>query len=162
MTSSESTSRPRSQTARAKRSTSTVVFPVPAPAERLDPHQVAKNEHVERDLEPELGVDARSRVRRLSRLVVLDDPAGAERIHVDPVDLSGQREAVEIEAALELGRRPLRAERDLEFARDERRLRCRLGADEVLEVALESAHELAALEIGELLSDPAEGIVQPA
>src|SRR5918999_1409457 len=33
ITSSESTGRPRSQTARAKRSTSTIVFPVPAPDE---------------------------------------------------------------------------------------------------------------------------------
>ena len=56
---------------------------------------------------------------RLSRLVVLDDPARAERVGVDPVDLPGEREAVDLEPALELGRRAFGAERDLEPPRDE-------------------------------------------
>ena len=44
---------------------------------------------------------------------------------------------LEVEAALELGRRALRAERDLEPARDERQLGLGLGADERLQVAPE-------------------------
>src|SRR5207244_9379087 len=84
--------------------------------ERLDPDEVAQDEHVERDLEPELGLDLGRRVRGLPRLVVLDNPARAERVDVDPVDLPGEREAVDLEARLELRRRALRAERDLEAA----------------------------------------------
>src|SRR5437660_134926 len=111
--STDSIGSPRSQTARTKRSTSTVVFPVPAAA-GLDPDEVAKDEHVERDLKPQLGLDLRGRVRRLPGLVVLHDPAGAERIEVDPVDLAGEREAVDLEPPLQLGRGPLGAERDFE------------------------------------------------
>jgi len=51
----------------------------------------------------------------LAGLVVLDDPAGAERVDVDAVDLPGERDpGAEIEAALELRGRPLAAEEDLE------------------------------------------------
>src|ERR687891_490533 len=128
--------------------------------ERLDPHEVAEDEHVERDLEPELGVDLRGRVGGLPRLVVLDDPARAERVDIDPVDLPGEREAAEVEPALELGRGALGAEGDLEAARDERRLRLGLGADEALEVAAEPAVQLAPVELRELLADSVERIVQ--
>src|ERR671935_739703 len=73
-------------------------------AERLDPDEVAKHEHVERDLEPELGFDRPRRVDALARLVVLHDPARRERRHVDAVDLPGQVQAgLELETALELG-----------------------------------------------------------
>ena len=96
------------------------------PAERLDPDEVAQDEHVERDLEPELLLDLRGRVAGTARLVVLDDPARAARVDVDPVDLPGERDAVaQVEAALQLRRRALRAEPDLEPARHERRLRAR-------------------------------------
>ena len=101
-------------------------------AERLDADEVAQHEHVERDLEPLLRLDLPRRVRRLARLVVLHDPARAERVEVDAVDLAGEREAVaELEPALELGAERSRAERDLEAARHERQRRRGLGADEV-------------------------------
>jgi hypothetical protein len=57
----------------------------------------------------------------LAGLVVLHDPAGAEGVDVDPVDLPGERQRrPQLEAALELRRRPLVAERHLEAAWDER------------------------------------------
>ena len=63
----------------------------------------------------------------LARLVVLHDPARAERILVDAVDLPGEREPVaEVEPALQLGRRPLAAEEHLEPPRHERELRLAL------------------------------------
>ena len=82
----------------------------------------------------------------------------------------------EIEAALQLGRRALGAERDLEPARDEPQLRLGLGANERLEVAPEPLVELAALEVGQLeprlrpagdrlgqaLAQELERLVQPA
>ena len=40
---------------------------------------------------------------RLARLVVPDDPARAERVDVDAVDLPGEREAAQVEPALQLG-----------------------------------------------------------
>ena len=53
-------------------------------------------------------------------------PARAERVDVDPVDLSRERKPVaEIEAALQLGSRALGSERDLETARHEPDLRTR-------------------------------------
>ena len=73
----------------------------------------------------QLALDLGRRVRLLAGLVVPDDPARGERIEVDAVDLPGEQERVEVEAALELGRRALRAERDLEPARDERQLATR-------------------------------------
>src|SRR2546423_756457 len=112
MTRIESTSSPRSQTARQKRSTITVVFPVPAPAER-----------VERDLQVQLGLDLSGRVRGLAGLVVDDEAAGAERVAVDAVDLPGDGEAAQVEPALQLRCRALGAERDLEAVRQERRRR---------------------------------------
>src|SRR5438874_3213975 len=116
-------------------------------AERLDPDEVAQHEHVERDLELELGLDLGRRVDGLPGLVVLDDPAGAERVEVDPVDLPRDREAVDLEPALELGRRALRPERDLETSRDEPEGRLCLAAHEVLEVAPQALLELAALKV---------------
>src|SRR5207253_7863623 len=93
-------------------------------AERLQPDEVAQDEHVEGDLEPQLALDLSRRVGALARLVVLDDPARAERVDVDAVDLPGEGQArTELEPALQLGRRPLAAERDLEAARHERQLR---------------------------------------
>ena len=86
-------------------------------AERLEPDEVAQHEHVERDLEPQLALDLAGGVRVLAGLVVLDDPARAERIDVDPVDLPGESEpAAEIEPSLELRRGPLAAEQHLEAA----------------------------------------------
>src|SRR5205807_3258626 len=116
-------------------------------AERLDPDEVAEDEHVERDLQPQLALDLRGRVRGLARLVVLDDPTRAERVDVDPVDLPGQRQAAEVEAALELGGRPLRSEQDLEPAGNERPLLRGLVVDELLEVAAQAFVQLAALEV---------------
>ena len=94
-------------------------------------------------------------MRGLARLVVLDDPARAERVDVDPVDLPGEREAVDLEPALELGRRAVGAERDLELARDEAERRLGLLAHEVLQVAPEALLELAPLEVAELDPDAA-------
>ena len=69
-------------------------------AERLDPDEVAQHEHVERDLQARSCVDLLRRVRRAARLVVLHDPARAERLEVDAVDLSGERQTVaEVEPA---------------------------------------------------------------
>ena len=105
------------------------------PAQRLDADEVAEHEHVQRDLEPQLLLDLRRRVRRLARLVVDHDPARAERIDVDAVDLPGERHPAEVDPALQLLRRALRAERDLEPPGHERQRLLRLGADERLEVA---------------------------
>src|SRR5439155_880079 len=116
-------------------------------AERLGADEVAPNEGVERDLEPPLTVDRASGMCAGARLVVLDDPPGAERVEIDPVDLSGEREAVpEREAALQLGRRSLRAERDLELTRDELHLRFGFVADEALEVGEERLAQLGSLQ----------------
>ena len=59
---------------------------------------------------PELFLDLRRRVGRLAGLVVDHDPARAERVDVDPVDLSGELDAVEVEPPLERLRRTLRSE----------------------------------------------------
>ena len=119
-------------------------------ADRLDPDQVAQHEHVQRDLEAELGLDLLSRVGARSRLVVLDDAAGAEGIEIDAVDLSGEREAAEVEAALKLGSRAVGAEGDLEAPRNERQLRLCLAAGELLEVAPQALLELVSLHLGQL------------
>src|SRR5207248_1330384 len=72
-------------------------------AERLDPDQVAQHEHVERDLQPLLSIDLARGVRPLPRLVVLHDPARAEGVDVDPVDLAADEDAVaELEPTLQL------------------------------------------------------------
>src|ERR1700751_5401711 len=89
-------------------------------------------------------------MRGLAGLVVDHDPARAERVAVDAVDLAGDAEAAKVEAALQLRRRPLGAKRDLETVRHERRRRLRLGADELLEVAREADLQLAALELREV------------
>src|SRR4051794_24301107 len=78
----------------------------------------------------------------------MNDPARAERLDVDSVDLSREREAVaEIEPA---ERRALAAERDLEPPRHELELRHGLRADERLEIAPESLVELLPLELRQL------------
>src|SRR5438067_406468 len=45
------------------------------PAKRLDSHEVAQHEHVQRNLEAQLRLDLRRRMSDLPGLVVLDDPA---------------------------------------------------------------------------------------
>ena len=78
-------------------------------AERLHPHEVAEHEHVERDLQAQLLLDLGRRVAALPRLVVLHDPARAERIDVDPVDLAAEEDVVpEEQPSLELRRAALR------------------------------------------------------
>ena len=124
------------------------------PAEGLDPDEVAQDEHVQRDLQLQLRLDLGRGVCGLTRLVVLDDPARAERVEVDAVDLPGQREGVEIEPSLQLLRRPLRPERHLEPARDELELRGRFVAHEGFEIAEQALLELAPLEVGQLHPDP--------
>src|SRR5215212_4398582 len=120
------------------------------PSQRLDPDEVAHDEHVERDLQLQLRVDLGRRERRLTRLVVLDDPTCRKWVDVDPVDLPGQREAAEVEARLELGCRALGSEQHLEAARSERQVELRLLAHEVLEVTPQALLELAPVEIGQL------------
>ncbi len=120
------------------------------PAERLDADEVAQREDVERHLELPLGLDLPRRVRARAGLVVLDDPARAHRVLVDPVDLPGDGEAAQVEAALQLDGRALRPERHLEAARDERRADLDLLADEPLEVAAERSFELQPVELGEV------------
>src|SRR5687768_9673098 len=93
-------------------------------------------------------------MRVLARLVVLDDPSRAEGVDVDAVDLSGECQPFgELEPALQLRRRALRAEQHLKAARDERRFRRRVFADERLEVSPETVLELALLQLGELHPD---------
>ena len=95
----------------------------------------------------QLALDLAGRVRGLAGLVVEHHPARAERVAVDPVDLPGDREAAQVEAALKLRRRALGAERDLEAVRDERRGRLGLVPDELLQVAGEPGLELAPLQV---------------
>ena len=120
-------------------------------AERLDPGEVAEHEHVERHLEPPLLVDLPRRERALARLVVLDDPARAHRVDVDPVDLAAQEEPVaELEAALQLGRGAVGAEPDLEAPRQEAELRLGLRPHEPLEVAPQALAQLGRLDLAQL------------
>ena len=117
-------------------------------AERLEADEIAQHEHVERDLQAQLALDLAGGVRVLAGLVVLHDPARAERILVDAVDLPGEREPVaEVEAALQLGRRALAAEEHLEAPRHERELRLALDADDRLEIAPQRRVELARLHL---------------
>jgi hypothetical protein len=124
------------------------------PAERLHADEIAEREDVERDLELLLGLDV-ARAIRPAELVVLDDAAGAEGVYVDPVDLPGDGEAAELEAALELYRGRARPEADLEPTRDEREAELELLLDEVLEIAREGLLELEPLEVGEVEPDAA-------
>src|SRR4029453_8547661 len=103
-------------------------------------------------------------VRTLPRLVVLDDPARAERIDVDPVDLPGEPEIVrERKAALELRCGPLGAEGNLEAAGYELHLGRCLVSQEALEVGARRLPQLGGLEIGQVESDSGfESIVEAA
>ena len=79
--------------------------------------------------------------------------------------LPGERDPVsEIEPALQLRRRALRAEGHLEPARDERQLRHGLVTHELLQIAAQALLELPALELGHLHPDarerPLEALVQ--
>ena len=79
-------------------------------------------------------------------------PARREGVDVDPVDLPGDGERAEIEAA---AGRALGAERDLEVLRHERQLRLGLGLQELDQVAPEPERELAPLEVGKVDADAA-------
>ena len=86
-----------------------------------------------------------------ARLVVLDDPARAERLDVDAVDLSRERQARrELEPALQLRRGAVVPERDLEAPRLERQLRRALVLDERIEVPPQRLVELARLHLGQI------------
>ena len=100
----------------------------------------------------------------LAGLVVLDDPPRAERVDVDAVDLAAQVEAVaERQAPLQLGRRALRAEADLEPARHELQLRACLVAGKALEVAPQPFFELGRLQLRQVEPDTApERVVEAA
>ena len=125
-------------------------------AERLDADEVAQHEHVQRDLELQLVVDLLRRMRGAARLVVLHDPARAVRVDVDAVDLAAQEEVVaERQAALQLGRRAVGAERDLEAPRQKLQRRRGLVAHEPFEIAPEALVELGLLQLGELEPDAA-------
>src|SRR5918994_604627 len=131
------------------------------PAERLDPDEVTQDEHVEGNLEPELLLHLPSRRRVLAGLVVLDDAPRAQRLHVDPVDLPREHGAVaEVEATLELGRRALHSERDLELTWLERRVTFRLRTNQALEVARERLLELLPLHLDHLEPDTAERLLE--
>src|SRR5581483_4949956 len=120
-------------------------------AERLDSDEAAQHEHVERDLQLQLFVDLLRRVCAAARLVVLHDPARAERVDVDAVDLPAQVQAfAEVQPPLELGRRAIGAEADLEAAWHEPERRGCLVAHEALQVAPEALLELGGLKVGEL------------
>src|SRR5581483_5382521 len=56
-------------------------------SQRLDADQIAQHEHVQRDLQLQLGLDLLCRVGARARLVVLDDAARTEGVDIDPVDL---------------------------------------------------------------------------
>ena len=82
-------------------------------------------------------------------------PPCAEGVGVDPVDLPGDGEAAELEAALELDRGRARPEPDLEAARHEREAELELLLHEVLEVARKVLLELEPLEVGDVEPDAA-------
>jgi hypothetical protein len=132
-------------------------------AERLDPDEVAQHEHVERNLQLLLRRDLRRGMTALAGLVVLHDPARAEWIDVDPVDLSGEGHAGgELEPALQLGRGALRPERHLEAPGNERRLRLGVLAHERLQVAPEAVAKLALLQLGQLHPHAVDRLVEAA
>src|SRR5439155_25599257 len=94
-------------------------------------------------------------------LVVLDDPARAEGVDVDSIDLSRQGDALcQFEPALQLRGRALRAEQHLEPARDERGFGGCILPHEGLEVAPETVQELALLKPGELHPDTLDRLVE--
>src|SRR5919109_3558162 len=126
-------------------------------ADRLDPDQVAQDEQVQRDLEPELGLDLPGRVGGSARLVVLDDPPSAEGVEVDPVDLPRDREVTEIEARLQLRRRAVGAERHFEAPRHERQAELDLVADEAPEVPRQPLVELVTLQPRDVQADALDG-----
>ena len=97
-----------------------------------------------------------------TRLVVLHDPARGERVDVDPVDLPRDREAAEVDAALELRRGPLAAEGHLEAPRDERQPARGVLPDEVLEVPGKRALELEQVDLGEVDPDLARDRLREA
>ena len=101
----------------------------------LETELVAQDEHVERHLNARLVVDLAGG-RRAPGLVVHHDPACAQRVDVDAVDLPADGDAVT---------EVVRAERDLELARHESRRAARLVPDELLEVAAQAVQELAPL-----------------
>src|SRR5439155_9336887 len=123
------------------------------PTKRFDADEIAQDEHVEWDLQLQLRLDLRGRVRGLARLVVLDDPAGAKGIEIDPVDLAREREGAEIETALELLWRALGAEGNLEPPRHELQLGGGFVSHERLEIAQQALLELAPLQVGQLHPD---------
>src|SRR5207244_3672641 len=86
------------------------------------------------------------------------------RVDVDAVDLPREPDAVgQLEAALQLGCRPLRAEAHLEPPRDERQAGFSLVPDELLEVAPERLLELGRYELGELEAhSAAERVIEAA
>src|SRR5262249_10205688 len=130
-------------------------------SERFDADEVAEDEHVQRDLKAQLLLDLDRRVRVLARLVVLNDPARAERVDVDPVDLPGQRDAVsERQPALQLRRSALATERDLEPPWDELRAARALLSHDGFEVAPKRLVQLARLHLGHLHAHAAEGFVE--
>src|SRR5207302_1712897 len=87
---------------------------------------------------------------------VLHDPARAERVDVDAVDLAARVEAVaELEPALQLRRRALAPEADLEAPGDEPQFRARLVAHESIEVVEQPDAQLGCLRLGELDADAA-------
>ena len=99
----------------------------------------------------------------LAGLVVLHDPARAVRVDVDPVDLPGESQPLgELEAALQLGCGALRAEEHLEAARNERRLRSGVLADECFEIAPQPVLELTLLQLGELHADAVDRLLETA
>ena len=134
-------------------------------AERLDADEVTEREDVERNLEAKLSVDVARRVRALAGLVVLNDPARAERVEVDPVDLPGEPEIVterqaRAEALEPRGRSRTRpracAGRSCDVGR-------RLVAQEALEVRAQRVPELGLLQLGEIEPDPGlERVVETA
>src|SRR5439155_10539019 len=128
-----------------------------------DTDEVAQDEHVERNLQALLGLDLLRGVRVLPRLVVLDDPACAERVDVDAIDLSREGHALgELESTLELGRGALRSEEHLEAARNERHVGSGLFAHERLEIAPQAVAKLTLLQIGELDPDTLHRVIQAA
>src|SRR5207248_8154491 len=68
--------------------------------------------------------------------------------------------SAEVEPALQLGRRAVRPERDLEAPRHERLLRLRLRPHEGLQVAPEALLELAPLQLGHVHPHAGERLVE--
>src|SRR5262249_20644498 len=130
-------------------------------SERLESDEIAEYEHVERNLEPQLALDLGRRVGVLAGLVVLHDPASAERVDVGPVDLSGgSQPRPELKAALEPRRSPFVPEADSEAARNKRQAGFAPLLYDRLEVSPQRLVELAQLHLRELHPHAAESVVQ--